>query len=76
MFCDRVAASKIYQGDKYTDASAYNYFMRGNAKITMHPETAKKLEEWLTLLKDEGEDIAFARIKQENKDARKAKKNK
>ena len=76
MFCDRIAASKIYQGDKYTDASAYNYFMRGNAKTTMHPETAKKLEEWLTLLRDEGEEVAFRQVKKENREYRKHKKKK
>lgn len=76
MFCDRIAASKIYQGDKYTDASAYNYFMRGNAKITMHPDTAKKLEEWLILLRDEGEKVAFARVKEENREYRKSRKGK
>ena len=29
MFCDRVAASKIYNKDKYTDADSLNYFKRG-----------------------------------------------
>ena len=31
MFCDRVAASKIYQGKKYTDAYPLEYFNRGKA---------------------------------------------
>lgn len=74
MFCDRVAASKIYQGKNYTDASAYDYFMKGNAKDTMHKNTSKKLCEWLTLLKDEGEEVAFSEIKSCVKEYKKQKK--
>ena len=33
MFCDRVAASKIYQGKNYTDAHPFNYFDRGNENV-------------------------------------------
>ena len=63
MFCDRVAASKIYQGEKYEDAHPHNYFLRGNARAKMHPETADLLESWLVMLKDEGEQKTFAHIK-------------
>ena len=28
MVCDRVAASQIYLGDKYTDASPWEYYLR------------------------------------------------
>lgn len=67
MFCDRVAASKIYQGDKYTDRSALDYFLRGNAKNIMHPNTADLLESWLRMLADKGEAETFAHIKVLNK---------
>ena len=63
MFCDRVAASKIYQGKNYTDAYPLYYFQRGNAREKMHPETADLLESWLTLLANEGEKVAFAHIR-------------
>ena len=63
MFCDRVAASKIYQGDKYTDAHPFEYFARGNARLYMHEETAAMLEKLLIMLKDEGEDTTFAYIR-------------
>ena len=39
MFCDRVAASMIYQKDKYTDSSALEYYENGRGKILIHPET-------------------------------------
>ena len=67
MFCDRVAASKIYQGEKYTDSSALEYFRRGNARAKMHPNTADILEEWLIMLAEQGEEKTFAYIKKLNK---------
>ncbi len=67
MFCDRVAACKIYRGDKYTNSSALEYFMRGNAKNLMHRETAETLEEWLRMLSERGEKETFAYIRSINK---------
>ena len=63
MFCDRIGACKIYKGDNYTDASAFEYFQRGNAKNIMHPNTAKLTYEWLEMLKDKGEKYTFDYIK-------------
>lgn len=63
MFCDRVAASKIYQGKNYTDEHPLAYFLRGNARKKMHPATADLLEDWLTILAKEGERAAFERIR-------------
>ncbi len=75
MFCDRLAASKIYQGDKYTDSSALEYYKRGNPRDKMHAITADTLEEWLTMLARDGEKKTFAHIKKLNREYRK-KKNK
>jgi len=63
MFCDRVAASKIYQGEKYTDSHPFDYFKRGRAGDKMHKETAAKLEELLIMLRDKGETETFKYIK-------------
>ena len=65
MFCDRVAASKIYQGESYTDSSAYDYFMAGKPRRVgmMHEETSDTLEELLLMLKNEGEEKTFAHIR-------------
>lgn len=60
MFCDRVAASKIYQGEKYTDRSALDYYRKGRSHTMLHPYSAEKLELLLTKLAEEGEDKAFA----------------
>ncbi len=63
MFCDRVAASKIYKGKDYTDKSAYEYFLPGKQTRFIHPETSEQIEHFLKLLADEGEDVAFAAVK-------------
>ena len=64
MFCDRVAAGKIYNGDKYTDKSPIEYFMRAKGRRVIHPETSDLLEELLTMLAEKGEDYTFNHIKQ------------
>lgn len=63
MFCDRVAASKIYQGATYTQTHPLEYYLRGKPRRVIHPQTAALLEEWLTCLAQEGEDAAFARVR-------------
>ncbi len=63
MFCDRVAASKIYQGKNYTEAHPLKYFSRAKTRIIMHPKTAQKLEELLVMLKEKGEKETFAYIR-------------
>ena len=63
MFCDRVAASKIYQGRAYTNGHPLAYFLKGNAREKMHPATADLLEEWLRMLAKEGERSTFAHLR-------------
>ena len=63
MFCDRVAASKIYQGKNYTDQHPLTYFSRGSARKKMHVATADLLEEWLVMLAEQGEKATFAHMK-------------
>ena len=63
MFCDRVAASKIYQGKSYTDEHPLTYFRRGNARKKMHADTADLLEEWLVMLAEQGEAATFAHLR-------------
>lgn len=60
MVCDRIAASKIYLKDKYTDRSPLEYFEKGKDHYMMHKDTMRLLEKLLTLLADEGEDRLFA----------------
>ena len=59
MFCDRIAASRVYNRDTYTDEMPYQYFMRGRSFTTIHPETGAFLEKLLRLLARYGEERTF-----------------
>lgn len=60
---DRIAACRVYQGNKYSDASPYEYFASKDNESFMHPETYKELDFLLKMLKDEGEDETFKYIR-------------
>ena len=64
MVCDRIAASKIYQGKNYTDKHPLEYFMRGKPTRVIHSETSDLVEKLLTLLAEHGEDVTFACMKE------------
>ncbi len=74
MFCDRVAASKIYNKDAYTDAHPLAYFERSKSTRFIHPETSDELEELLRMLKEKGEDATFAYLKKKVKEYKKTNK--
>ncbi len=63
MFCDRIAASKIYNGKNYNDRMPLDYFLRGKERRVIHPATSDLLESMLTLLAEKGEKAAFRYIK-------------
>ena len=59
MFCDRVAACRVYLGSAYTDASAYDYYEKSQHRYIIHPRTAELLESALRVLSEQGEEAAF-----------------
>ena len=63
MFCDRLAASKIYMGENYTESHPIEYFRGGKAKEIAHPESMAILEEWLLMLAEKGEEETLRYIK-------------
>ena len=67
MVMDRIAASKIYMGEAYTDKSPLEYYERGAGKLgkMIHPETAKLLHFLLKMLAEKGEEKTFAYIRKE-----------
>ncbi len=65
MFCDRVAASKNYLGEKYTEDEPYAYFQKSKSHYILHPETEELLEHMLYMLKEHGEEETFAWIRRE-----------
>ncbi len=63
MFCDRLAAGKIYSGARYRDDQPLEYFLRGKDRRVIHPETSEEIEHLLRMLADEGEDKTFGYIR-------------
>ena len=50
MFVDRISASKNYQKDKYTDRSAFDYYMHGRSHYLIHPDTEALIHYLLLML--------------------------
>ncbi len=63
MFMDRIAASKVYMKDTYTDASPLEYYNRGKDRLILHEHTRELLELCLNMLAEEGEEKTFRYIK-------------
>ena len=66
MFCDRLAASKVYRGDQFRQGDPYLFFLKGKGRqLLIHPNTYELLEFILIKLRDEGEDATFDYIRRE-----------
>jgi len=63
MFMDRIAASRNYQGSKYTDQSPLEYYKKGRAAELMHPAARALLERLLRMLAEKGQDVTFCYIR-------------
>ena len=65
MFCDRVAASKIYNKENYRDNSSLEYYNQKAANRKIHEQTKEELEIMLYMLAEKGEEETFRYIKNE-----------
>ena len=63
MFCDRIAASRVYKGDAYTDSSALEYYLNGRHLYVMDEDVERLLRKLLYMLAKRGEDYTFAYIR-------------
>ncbi|MDE5582349.1 MAG: catalase [Ruminococcus sp.] len=63
MFCDRVSASKVYNGEKYNDSCPLEYFQHAKSKGEMEKSTAHRIEFLLRMLAEKGEDYTFRYIR-------------
>ena len=63
MFCDRIAASRIYNKEKYKDSGTLDFYIKGLGHYIMHPETDALLHKLLQMLADKGEEYTFEYIK-------------
>lgn len=65
MFCDRVAASKVYLKDNYHDSCPLAYFERGYDHLKMHEDTKALLGQLLEMLAQKGEKETFQYIRKQ-----------
>ena len=65
MFCDRVAATKVYKGNSYTTSAPYEYFKSRESveRPLMNEKTYKMLEDMFLMLQNCGEDITCFKIR-------------
>ena len=73
MVCDRIAACRVYEKEKYTQASPLAYYDLKNDGRYMHPKTAELLRSILVRIKDNGEEETFAWLKEQLKHYKPAK---
>ena len=63
MVMDRIAASKVYLKDAYTDQAPWQYYDRSKEHLLLHKDTRALLEKLLKMLAEDGEEKTFAYIK-------------
>lgn len=63
MFCDRMAACKIYNRDHYDETQPFDYYKNGRSRRLLHPDSARLLEKYLKMLANKGEAYTFRYIK-------------
>lgn len=59
MFCDRVAACRVYRGKEYVDSDPLDYYIKQRERIIIHENTRMELERLLECLACYGEKKAF-----------------
>jgi hypothetical protein len=64
MVIDRICACEVYQKEKYTQRSAYEYYLKGTNKLWFISDNTKRdLEMLLLMVAEEGRDETFKYIK-------------
>ena len=64
MFCDRLAASKIYNGKQYTDRSPLEYFEYRKPHKSINLMTRDEIETLLVMNAEKGEEETFKYIRE------------
>jgi len=67
MFCDRVAACKVYRKDEYNDRSSIDYYNLHDYRVEMGPKTKELLELLINMLAEKGEKETFRYIRHMDK---------
>lgn len=61
---DRIAACRVYNGDRYTDRDPLDYLEKSRDSRLMHPKTQAQVVEILTMLSEKGEKETLRYIRQ------------
>ncbi len=67
MLCDRMAASKTYLKENYSNKEPWEYYQKNQSHYLLHLNTQKLLEKLLLMLRDEGEQATFDYLKKQLK---------
>lgn len=65
MFCDRVAASKTYNKEMYSEKEPLKYYEKEREHYIIHSKTDALIVSLLTMLAEKGEDATFSYIRNE-----------
>ncbi len=65
MICDRIAASRTYNKEKYTTAAPLEYFEKSKDRQLMHTDTEQLVRRLLVMIKEKGEEETLRYIKKE-----------
>ena len=63
MALDRIAACKVYHGEKYRPSDPLDYLRSHTPPGLIHPETLGKLEEFFCVLAEQGEEGLYQAIR-------------
>lgn len=61
---DRIAACRVYNGEKYTDRDPLDYLEKSRDSRLMHPQTQAQVVEILTMLAEKGEKETLRYLRQ------------
>ena len=76
MLCDRLAASRIYNGKNYSQDETLKYFLTGKPHMLIHPNTSDCIENLLRMVAEKGEDETLRYVRQQVKADRKTRRTK
>ena len=74
MLCDRLAASRIYNGKNYSPDAPLKYFLPAKGHRMIHPATSDRIEDLLRMVAEKGEDEVLSYVKQTVREDRAARK--
>lgn len=72
--CDRMAASKVYLGDRYDDGCPMDYYMHSREHYLLSEQTDNYFLRYLGILQDQGEEALFRTMKAELREYRRAER--